>query len=144
MADKTPFHEDFSRQEKVKVGSERSFGLVFAAVFTLVSLLPLWSAGAIRVWSLPIAAGFLGLALFAPKLLAPLNRLWFQFGLLLHKIVNPLVMGLVFFLTVTPMALVMRLLGKRPLTLRFDREAESYWIDRVPPGPDPKSMKQQF
>ena len=79
-----------------------------------------------------------------PKILSPLNRLWFRFGLLLHHIVNPVVMALLFFTTVTPMALIMRLLGKDPLRRKFDPEADSYWIPRQPAGPAPETMKNQF
>ena len=99
---------------------------------------------AFRWWSLAIAGVFLVLSLFYPQLLAPLNRLWTRFGLLLHNIVNPIVLGLLFFVVVTPIGLLMRLFGKRPLNIDFDRETTSYWIDREPPGPAPETMKQQF
>ena len=100
--------------------------------------------GSPRWWALGIAAVFLLAALVIPKTLAALNRAWMRFGLLLHKIVNPVIMGLVFFLTVTPTALIMRALGKDPLRRRLDKEATTYWIDRDPPGPDPDSMPRQF
>jgi hypothetical protein len=93
---------------------------------------------------LAIAAGFLAVALVRPSLLSPLNRLWFMFGLLLHKIVTPVIMGLIFFLTVTPTGLIMRLSGRDPLRLRRDPEAKTYWIEREPPGPDPETMRNQF
>ncbi|MGB0681352.1 MAG: SxtJ family membrane protein [Magnetovibrionaceae bacterium] len=137
-------HEDLDRDDEVKVGSEKSFGIVFAVVFVIIGLLPLISGGAPRIWSLSLAAAFLILGFFMPKALTPLNILWFKFGLLLHKIINPLIMGLLFFLTVTPIGLIMRLLGKRPLNLPFEPEAETYWIKRDPPGPDPKQMSKQF
>jgi hypothetical protein len=82
--------------------------------------------------------------LTVPKLLRPLNRVWFLFGLVLNKVFNPLVMGLLFFLTVTPLGLLMRSLGKRPLDLDFDKQTKSYWILRTPPGPAPETMKKQF
>ena len=144
MTQKQAFHEDFAREEEVKVGSERSLGMVFAAVFAIVGLFPLWDGGAVRLWALIVAGVFLALALIAPALLGPLNRLWFRFGMLLNRIVSPLVIGLLFFLTVTPMALIMRVAGKDPLRLRFDKAAESYWIPRDPPGPDPQTMRNQF
>ena len=81
---------------------------------------------------------FLVVAVAAPRLLAPLNRLWYRFGLLLHRIVNPVVMGLLFYATVTPIALVMRLVGKDPLHRAFDPQARTYWIERSPPGPKPR------
>ena len=100
--------------------------------------------GQMRIWALVVAAFFAGTALTMPRLLAPLNNLWFRFGLLLHKIVNPFVMGLFFFLTVTPTGLLMRAMGKTPLQLGFDHKAETYWIIRTPPGPAPETMKRQF
>lgn len=144
MADTQGFHERFTRDEGVKAGSERAFGLVFAAVFALIGFWPLLSDNAIRIWALIVAGLFLAAALLAPGVLKPLNRLWFLFGMLLHKIVSPLVMALLFFATVTPIALLMRIAGKDPLRLKFDRAAKSYWIERTPPGPAPESMRRQF
>lgn len=144
MADAQGFHEQFNRDDGVKAGSERAFGLVFAAVFALIGFWPLASAGGVRFWALVVAAAFLAAALLAPGVLKPLNRAWFAFGMLLHKIVNPLVMAFLFFTTVTPIALLMRLLGKDPLRLKLDRAAKSYWIERTPPGPEPDSMRRQF
>ncbi len=144
MTKKPAIHEDFARDDEVKAGTERAFGIVFAVVFTLIGLLPLWSGGAVRWWSLIIAAAFLVAALVAPRLLAPLNRLWFLFGKALHRVINPLVMGLIFFVAVTPTALIMRLVGKDPLNRRFEPKARTYWIERTPPGPEPETMKNQF
>ena len=93
---------------------------------------------------LHVAGIFLLLALAAPAFLGPLNRLWTKFGLLLHRIVNPVVLGLMFYIAVVPVALIMRLLGKDPLQRRFDPQADSYWQPRNPPGPAPKSMVDQF
>lgn len=97
-----------------------------------------------RWWLLAIAAVFLLLALVRPAVLRPLNQVWHRFGLLVHRIVTPLVLGLLFFVAVTPTALAMRLLGKDVLRLKFEPEAESYWIKREPPGPDPRTMTKQF
>lgn len=144
MAATQGFHEQFTRDDGVKAGSERAFGLVFAAVFALIGFWPLLSAGDIRLWAFIVAALFLAAAVLAPGVLKPLNRVWFLFGMLLHKIVSPLVMALLFFTTVTPIALLMRLMGKDPLRLTLDRAAKSYWIERVPPGPSPESMRRQF
>ena len=144
MADTQGFHEHFTRDAGVKAGSERAFGLVFAVVFVLIGLWPLVSANGVRVWALIVAALFAAAAFLAPGALKPFNRAWFLFGMLLHKIVSPLVMALLFFATVTPIALLMRLFGQDPLRLRLDRAAESYWIERTPPGPAPESMRQQF
>ncbi len=137
-------HESFRERDAVKGSSNRSFGVVFAVVFAIIGLFPLIGGSSVRWWSLIVAGVFLALAFAAPKLLSPLNRLWMRFGLLLHRIVNPLVMALLFFLVVTPIALLMRLFGKRPLHLETEPDAQSYWIPRDPPGPEPETMKQQF
>ena len=141
----TNTHETFDRREEIKGSSDRAFGLVFTVVFTLVAIWP-WVFGetGVRLWVAIVAVGLLVVSFVCPKILAPANRLWMQFGLLLHRIVNPVVMGLIFFLTVTPTGLIFRLLGKDPLRLKFDREAKTYWIDRTPPGPPPETMSQQF
>jgi hypothetical protein len=137
-------HEDFSREEHVKAGSDRGFGFVFAGFFALVSALSWWRDHTGWHWLLPLAALFLVVALVRPGLLAPLNKLWLKFGLLLYKVMNPLVLGLLFFITIMPIGLVMRAFGKDFLRLKLDRSAKSYWIERTPPGPPPQSMKNQF
>ena len=144
MAEKPAFHEDFGRERDVKVGSERAFGLVFAGVFTLIALWPLWGGANARLWALIVAAALAVAAAVVPRALRPLNVLWFRFGMLLHKVVTPAVMGLLFYATVTPTAMLMRLCRKDPLRLHFDRSAKSYWIERVPPGPAPETMRHQF
>ena len=148
MTDRPAFHEDLSKRDDVKVGSERSFGFVFAVVFTIVGLLPIITRaddeGVIRIWALVVAALFAIISMAKPQLLKPLNKLWFRFGLLLHKVMNPLIMGLMFFVVVSPIGIIMRILGKTPLKKDFDRDAESYWIPRDPPGPAPETMKRQF
>ena len=131
MADKPEIHEDYGRAEEVKLGSERAFGVVFALVFAVVGLWPLMEGGAVGAWALGIGAVFILVALARPGLLRPLNRLWFRFGLLLNKVVNPLVMGLLFYFTVTPIGLLMRALGKDPLRLRFD-PLRPELLDRTP------------
>ena len=141
---KASFHEKLTRSEEVKGSSNRSFGMVFAVVFAIIGFWPLISSGSVRLWVLALALVFLSLALFAPKTLTPLNRLWLKFGLLLHKVVNPVVMAVMFFVVITPTALVVRFLGKRLLDKSFDPDAESYWIHREPPGPEPADMKNQF
>jgi len=137
-------HEDFSREEHVKGGSDRGFGLVFAGFFVLMSGLSWWRGHTAWHWALPVAAAFLVVALTVPRVLAPLNRLWLKLGLLLYKVVNPIVLGLLFFVTITPIGLVMRLSGKDFLRLKRDPGAKSYWIDRLPPGPPPQTMRNQF
>jgi hypothetical protein len=137
-------HEDFSREEHVKAGSDRGFGQVFAGFFVLMSGLSWWRGHTAWHWALPVAAVFLILAYAYPKALSPLNKLWLKFGLLLYKVMNPLVLGLLFFLTIMPIGLVMRAFGKDFLRLRLEPGAKSYWIERTPPGPPPQSMKNQF
>ena len=137
-------HEHLSQEDAVTVGSERSFGIVFTVVFAVVAAWPLKDDGDIRVWAAIVSGLFLAVAFLRPGLLRPLNIVWFKFGLLLHKVVNPLVMGFLFFVTITPIALLMRLFGKDPVNRKLDMEAESYWIERTPPGPAPETMKNQF
>jgi hypothetical protein len=137
-------HEDFARTEGVRGSSDRSFGLVFTGFFLLVGLWPLVRRGPVKGWALALAAVFLVVSLVCPAALGPLNRLWLRFGLLLQRVVSPVVLGVLFFFTVTPIGLLMRLSGKNPLHLGFDREATTYWIDRHPPGPAPDTMRHQF
>ena len=121
---------NFDEHDAVTVGSERSFGLVFAAVFAILAAWPLIHGAGPRWWALGVALGFAVAGFLAPAVLRPLNRLWFRFGLLLGRIVGPVVMGLIFFVAVTPTALIFKLLGKDPLRLKADASAKSYWIDR--------------
>lgn len=137
-------HESYDRAEHIEGSSNRSFGLVFTAFFTLIGLLPLIASRGPRWWSVAIAALFLVLALLTPALLAPLNRLWMNLGVLLGRIVSPIALGVVFFLVVTPIGLFMRLLGKDFLRLRLDGSSPSYWIDRRPPGPAADTLRDQF
>ena len=124
----------------IKIGSNRSFGLVFFVVFLLISIYPFLKDGNIRIWSLIISFIFLVLGLLNSNLLSPLNKLWFKFGLFLGKIISPIVMGIIFFLVVTPIAVIMRLLKKDLLNLKF-KENTTYWINKS--GPKSK-MKNQF
>jgi hypothetical protein len=137
-------HEDFKAKAEVKQGSDKSFGLVFAGFFAIVGFFPLFKGEELRLWALVLAALFLAVSFIRPELLKPLNRVWFLFGLLLHKVVSPLVMGLLFFVTITPIALLMRLSGKDPLRLKRDPKMSSYWILRDPPGPEAGGMTRQF
>lgn len=140
----TDLPESFERDEPVRGSSDRSFGFVFTILFLVIGFAPLLHGRPVRLWSVALAAAFLVVSLARPMLLAPLNRLWTRFGLLLHRIVNPIVMGAIFYLAITPFGVAMRLIGKDPLRHGFDRNATSYWIDRTPPGPVPQSMSNQF
>lgn len=115
-----------------------------AGFFLVVALLPLTTGAAVRWWSLVPAIGFAGLGLVYPRVLAPLNRLWTRLGLVLHRLANPVILGILFFGVVTPTGWLMRALGKDPLRLRRDPSAGTYWIERDPPGPAPDSLKDQF
>src|SRR4051794_3050163 len=137
-------HEVFVRDEKIVAGSDRSFGFVMAGALALVTALNLWHDGRLWPWTGGVGVLFLAAALLRPTILNPLNRVWLKFGLLLHGVVNPIVMGLVFYGTVLPTGLVMRALGKDLLRLKRQPEAASYWIVRQPPGPAPETMKDQF
>jgi hypothetical protein len=137
-------HERLSAAQDIRGSSDRSFGIVMAIVFTIIGAWPLLSEGPPRWWAWIAAALFCSLAFLRPALLAPLNRLWFRFGLLLNKITSPLIMGLLFYGVMTPYAYILRWLGKDLLRLRFDPTAESYWFERKPPGPAPESIKRQF
>ena len=127
--------------DDVKISSNRSFGLVFFIVFLLIASYPVIYNGEVRTWSLLISLIFLILGLFNSKILSPLNKLWFKFGILLGKIISPLVMGMIFFFVVTPIGLIMRLMGKDVLNLKYNNKNKSYWIEKS--GPKSK-MKNQF
>ena len=121
--------------------SEKSFGVIFSIVFLIVALYPLINSEGLRIWALVVSAIFLLLAYVAPKILVLPNKLWFKFGLLLGSIVAPIVMAFVYFVTVLPTGLIMRLLGKDLLKQKLDKNAKSYWIERKEPM---GSMKNQF
>ena len=126
--------------DEIKIGSNRSFGIVFFVVFLIIALYPLLKESDLRIWSLVISFIFLVLGLLNSNLLTPLNKLWFKFGLFLGKIISPLIMGLIFFAVVTPIGILMRILGKDLLNLKFNKK-KSYWIEKT--GPKSK-MKNQF
>ena len=126
--------------DDVKISSNRSFGLVFFIVFLLIAFYPLINQGEIRIWSVLISLLFLILGIINSKILTPLNKVWFKFGIFLGKLISPIVMGIIFFLVVTPIAFLMRMLKKDLLNIKFNKNS-SYWIEKT----DPKStMKNQF
>ena len=126
---------------EIKKGSEKNFGIVFGLVFLIISFYPLLLDSSIRLWSLCISIIFIFLAFFIPKLLKYPNHLWFLFGILLGKIVSPFIMGIVFYTTITPTGLIMRLLGKDILKKKFEKKIDSYWVDRKNIT---SSMRNQF
>ena len=125
---------------KTKLPTNRNFGIVFFIVFLIIGLYPIINNGELRIWSLIISLLFLILGLIDSKILTPLNKVWFKFGLFLGKIVSPFIMGIIFFLVVTPIGFIMRLLGKDLLNLKYNN-LKSYWIEKD--GPKSK-MKNQF
>ena len=129
------------QESKIKTSSNRNFGLVFFFVFLIVSLWPLLNGEPFRIWSIVIAIIFLILGLMNSNLLTPLNILWFKFGLFLGSIVSPIVMGIVFFLVITPTGFVMKIMGKDLLNKKKDNDKKSYWINR---SKTKSTMKQQF
>ena len=124
----------------IKISSNRSFGIVFFVVFLLIALYPLINSEAVRTWSIIVSLIFLFLGLINSKILSPLNKIWFKFGIYLGKIISPIIMGIIFFLVVTPIGLIMRLLKKDLINLKYNQN-ESYWIEKK--GPKSK-MKNQF
>ena len=139
-----PASEPIHSQSEVKIGSDRNFGIVFAVVFLLIAAQPLLHGGTPRWWALAIAATFGATAFVAPAVLRPLNVVWFKFGMALHHVVNPIVMGAIFFGAVTPMAMLLRVLGKDLLSLKLSQQISTYWIGRDWPAPAPGSMSKQF
>ena len=127
-------------QPKIKLPTNRNFGIVFSIVFLIIALWPLLKQNDLRLWSLSISGIFFVLGLFNSKLLSPLNKIWFKFGMLLGSIIAPIVMGIVFFLVVTPTGLIMKLLRKDLLNLKKNKK-ETYWLDKDNSN---SSLKNQF
>ena len=126
--------------KKIKIGSNRSFGLVFSIVFLIIALYPLLNDDSVKIWLIILSLIFFILGLLNSNILYPLNRIWFKFGIILGGIVSPIVMGLVFFFVVTPISLILRLFKKDTLNLKKN-DSMTYWIKKL----DKKSkMKNQF
>jgi len=131
---------EISRHVSTEQSSEKSFGVVFSIVFLIVALYPLINSEGLRIWALVVSIIFFLLAFLAPKILVFPNKLWFKFGLLIGSIVAPIVMAFVYFVTVLPTGLIMRLLGK-DFKQKLDKNSKSYWVKRSEPM---GSMKNQF
>ena len=140
----TQFHEDLHRDEDIPRASERSFGILFAVVFAAVATWSAISGAEMRWWAAVLASILAMLALFRPRLLTPINSAWLALGRVLHRIVSPVVLGLVYTIAVVPTGLFLRITGRDPLRLKIDRKAATYWQQRDPPGPPPNSLKNQF
>ncbi len=128
------------KKNKIKISTNRSFGIVFFIFFFIIAVYPLINNGDIRIWSIIIALTFLILGLFNSRILTPLNKIWFRFGILLGNLISPIIMGIIFFLIITPTSFIMKILGKNLLNLKRNNK-NSYWVER----PKIKSkMKNQF
>ena len=127
-------------EQQIKVSSNKSFGIVFFIVFLIIALYPMIKDGDIRLWSLILSLIFLILGLINSIILTPLNRLWFKFGIFLGKIASPIILGIIFFLVVTPTGLLLRLFGKDVINLKYNNN-NSYWIEKTGPK---SNMKDQF
>jgi len=136
-------HENFSREEVPAPGSDRTFGLVMAGALALLALITGFRGGRLWPWELLLAGLFLAAGLTKPSALHSLNRLWMKLGLLLHRIVNPILMGLLFYGAIWPTGVVMRMRGRDLLKLKRKPDSDSYWIPRSP-GPQPQTMRDQF
>lgn len=135
---------DVRASAEVGPSSDRAFGFVFATVMLIIAIWPLFFGGHPRVPFLAAAIGFAVLAVGRPSLLAPLNRVWTKFGLVLHRITNPIILGLMFFAVITPFGLVMRVFRADPLNRKYDAQAKSYWVQRDRSAPGSGTLKDQF
>jgi hypothetical protein len=137
-------HEDFRREHEVPQTSERKFGIVIGCIASAVALLPLIKEQEPRWWLMVVGLAILSISCIRPALLVPLNRAWTALGRILHKIVSPLVCGILFFAVITPFGLLFRMLGKDPLHLTRSADQETYWMPRERHEPNPQGMKNQF
>jgi hypothetical protein len=140
-------HEDFRRSEEVKGSSDRGFGLTVGGILLLIAAVRVWlheGYGAIELALGAVGLCLVVLALVRAQSLAGLNRGWTKLGLLLFKVVNPVVLGLIYLTTIVPIGLIMRACGHDPLRLKRDPQASTYWVQREPPGPAPETMINQF
>ena len=128
------------KNQKIKIGSNKSFGIVFSIVFLVIAFWPMLNGNEINYWSLSISIVFLILGLINSKILTPLNKIWFKFGILLGNVVGPIVMGIIFFLIVTPISIIMKLLGKDLINLKKNNN-NSYWIEK---NNQKSKMKNQY
>jgi len=136
--------QKITNNRKGNRSSDRVFGIVFCLVFLIIGSWPMLNQMGPHIWALSISILLLAISIFYPKLLGDLNLLWYKFGLLLHTIMNPFLLGLIFFSTFVPIGLLMRLMGKRPIPIYFSKSKDSYWIERNQSELGPETMKRQF
>lgn len=144
MGESRSFHESFRRAEIRSGASSRSFGLVLAAVFAIIAVRPVLAGSGVRWWALAVAATASLVAITRPALLDWPTRLWLRLGGALARIVNPVVLAILFVVVIVPTALITRMLGLDPLRLRMDRDTATYWIERRAIGTGPIDMRKQF
>jgi len=137
-------HETVVREEDIEPGSDRSFGLIVGGILSAIGLYQFFAGSTLYLWFLSPGAMLVLLGLVLPSLLHPLNIAWMKLGLLLGRIVTPVVMFLVYLISVVPIGLLLRMFGKDLLSLKQGDDKQSYWLDRTPPGPTPESLKDQF
>ena len=128
------------KNSKIKISSNKSFGIVFFTVFLIIAIWPLLNGYEIRYWSLIISVVFLILGILNSKILTPLNKIWFKIGILLGNVISPIVMSIIFFLVVTPTSFIMKILGNDLLNLKKNTK-NSYWIKKQNQN---SRMKYQF
>lgn len=134
-----------SSEASLNLPTNRKFGFFFSAIFFLIALRLYWHVGSIG-WTFffgALTASFLLISIFASQLLTPLNKIWYRFGLALGRVVSPIVLGLIFFLILTPIALIIRIAGRDNLKMK-KMDTQSYWVERLPPGPTSDSFKNQY
>ena len=137
-------HEDLTREQHLEGSSDRNFGFVIASAFAVIAILPFFHRETPRWWAFCVAAVVVLVAILKPALLGGMNRLWVKLGVLLGKVISPVVLSVLFYCVLTPVGALMRLTGKDALRLKRDAGVKSYWIPREPPGPPPDSMTNQF
>lgn len=138
------FHENLTEYGETKVSSNRSFGVTFATVFTILAVLPLLKHNSPHFLLLLLAVTIIGVTFLKSDLLTLPNKYWSKLGLLLGMIMTPVILGLMFYAILTPMALLLRCFGKDLLSRRLRMDQKTYWVERSPPGPEPESLRQQF
>ena len=132
------------KKETSKRSSDRSFGIVFCVVFSVIGFWPMLDQMSPYIWAISISIVLLAISVIYPRLLRGLNLLWYRFGLLLHSVMTPFLLGLIFFSTFVPIGFIMRLMGKRPLPTSFNKSKDSYWIEKGSAELKPETMKRQF
>jgi len=140
MIDRRQFHENYDSRVHIKGSSERMFGIIFSLLFSIIGMFPLWHGKKVRLWAIAAAVVLFIVAIILPGALRVLNRTWIQISLVISRVTNPLIMTFLYYFVITPMGVIMRVLGRDPLRLQKDKIAKSYWIEREPSGPAPETM----